>query len=102
LILEKKCPKCSKKSCFACGELYSDKHAGADVLHHCAELQGVIVGVGLYMVERMMAEQNGETSREDDSSGSVPNKRRKTEAPARKKAPGGTGYDGAPQEDVSF
>lgn len=57
-IVQRTCPKCSKKFCYACGEpvgssKYSDQH---DCLFHCPNLQGVILGVGLAMLESKFTE----------------------------------------------
>ncbi|CAL1700032.1 unnamed protein product [Somion occarium] len=57
-IVQRTCLKCSKKFCYACGEpvgssKYSDQH---DCLFHCPNLQGVILGVGLAMLESKFTE----------------------------------------------
>lgn len=79
-------------------------------------MQGALLGVGLAMVERMLAEQNQDAAREDGQS----NKRRKTDLSAtpqdsddgldnpptaskkakKQKAKGGIGYAGDLKEDV--
>jgi hypothetical protein len=111
-ILERQCPRCAKTFCFACGEALSEKRAaGADPLFHCPELQGVLIGVGLSMVEHMVAAQAGAGDADPDDAATaapVSNKRRNAADDGAKKArvktsvaPGGTGYAGAAQEDVS-
>jgi hypothetical protein len=110
-ILERQCPRCAKTFCFACGEALSEKRAaGADPLFHCPELQGVLIGVGLSMVEHMVAAQAGagDADADDATAAPVSNKRRNAADDGAKKArvktsvaPGGTGYAGAAQEDVS-
>jgi hypothetical protein len=121
------CQLCHLASCFACGETISgDKvrrptaAADDDPLFHCSNLQGVILGVGLAMLEQMFSEQSQEYSSDQDSK--VRNsKRRKINVPtnqssirdldddddvyyanvAGKKAKGGIGYAGDQREDVS-
>lgn len=115
------CPRCHSKICLACGEPISndqEKHAASrdDPLFHCSDLQGVILGVGLTMLDDAFRRQDQEVL--DTSEGSVrTTKRRKTdqardteddgspspfEAPRDKRNQGGTGYAGNVAEDVRF
>ncbi|KAF5321022.1 hypothetical protein D9619_001097 [Psilocybe cf. subviscida] len=114
------CPRCHSKICLACGEPISndqEKHAASrdDPLFHCSDLQGVILGVGLTMLDDAFRRQDQEVL--DTSEGSVrTTKRRKTdqardteddgspspfEAPRDKRNQGGTGYAGNVAEDNS-
>ncbi|THH29394.1 hypothetical protein EUX98_g4806 [Antrodiella citrinella] len=54
-IVPKLCGGCSKRFCFACGEPFNDKEE--DVLFHCPNLQGVLLGVGLAMLEQTFLEE---------------------------------------------
>ena len=111
------CPSCSKTFCLACGESYSapDKSrpgiAAEDELFHCANLQGVILGMGLSMVQQLFADQ---ASNAPNSPGEPEKKKRKTDKGAgaydddedvitpsgAQKLKGGIGYAGSRQEDV--
>lgn len=91
----------------------------SDPLFHCSNLQGVILGVGLAMLEQMFIEKNQDVSDSKDQM-TRNNKRRKTNGPAShdideddnlyyahgsvqgKKAKGGTGYAGDQKEDVGL
>ena len=89
-------------------------------LFHCSNLQGVILGVGLSMLEQLFVEQSQDSMKVPLLSDKN-NKKRKVQdvvpvdemdededmyyssAAARgKKAKGGTGYAGAAKEDVSI
>ncbi|TFK93617.1 ubiquitin conjugating enzyme family protein [Polyporus arcularius HHB13444] len=131
-IVPRTCTRCSKSFCFACGESNTPNHTKvpgsleADAsLFHCANLQGVILGVGLAMLEKSFlddAQDPGNQKPGDRTS----RKRRKPEAPAPltavadmlddddddddsyypnvvqgKKAKLGTGYAGDAREDMS-
>ncbi len=121
-IVRKTCQGCKKPFCFACGEsINADKvhrpSAAQDdnPLFHCSNLQGVILGVGLFMLEQMFVEQ----SQNDTESKPRSNKRRKTtplssmtSTPSKDAdddepyfpthlAKGGIGYAGNLKEDVS-
>ncbi|KAF9481960.1 hypothetical protein BDN70DRAFT_875580 [Pholiota conissans] len=112
------CPRCHSKFCLACGEPVSmdaEKHSSTreDPLFHCADLQGVILGVGLTMLENIFNKQDQEPMEFTDTS-SRNNKRRKT-GPSlnqvenddgdmsyygnNKRSKGGIGYDGDIVED---
>jgi hypothetical protein len=109
------CPSCSRTFCLACGESYSapDKSrpgiAAEDELFHCANLQGVILGMGLSMVQQLFTEQ---AKTAPNSSGEPEKKKRKTDRgyasdedimtppPGAQKLKGGIGYAGSRQEDV--
>jgi hypothetical protein len=115
-VVERTCPLCKKDFCLACSEPVDRKKESYNALFHCANMQGAILGVGLAMVERMLAEQNSDASREEGSNG----KRRKADAAAtphdsddamdaspaalkkaKKQKKGGIGYAGDVKEDVS-
>ncbi|KAI5116954.1 hypothetical protein M0805_001927 [Coniferiporia weirii] len=120
-ISREKCPNCSTYFCFACGEPAAAvrDHSGKltldeNPLFHCANLQGVVLGVGLAMLEHMFTEQVEDAS----SSGSENLRKRKSptvraidpddddfvyysSATKGKKAKGGIGYAGSPREDHS-
>ncbi|CAE6409284.1 unnamed protein product [Rhizoctonia solani] len=62
------CSKCKQVYCLACGEGVSTTPSqqrsfpgaagAADVLFHCANLQGVILGIGLHMIEQLFQEHH--------------------------------------------
>lgn len=131
-IVRHTCPSCHKAYCIACGEPVNAEKphrpnaaAGDDPLFHCSNLQGVILGNGLSMLEQVYADVIQEPS-EDQEARSRTNKRRKMDVPVAtnhsttpegdddddvyygpvgigkgKKAKGGTGYAGDIKEDVS-
>jgi hypothetical protein len=108
-------------SCFACGEIISDDKSrrptnGAyDDLFHCSNLQGVILGIGLSMLEQMFFEQCQEAPDGQDPKAKNNKRRRTNPKPVDddendtvyyfsnpgKKAKGGIGYAGDQREDVS-
>lgn len=114
--IEYSCPKCSIKFCQACGERVDPAKAekpGYDPLLHCPDLQGVILGMGLAMLEHLynqeaVVDESKSTKKrkstplsatpsagtEDDDDDYQPNPR------GGKKAKGGTGYAGNAKEDV--
>ncbi|KAH9833805.1 ubiquitin conjugating enzyme family protein [Rhodofomes roseus] len=65
-IVPRTCAKCRKQFCFACGEPVDPKQAPSadpsDCLFHCPKLQGVMLGVGLTMLEKMFIDQTQELS----------------------------------------
>jgi ubiquitin-protein ligase len=114
------CGKCQKQFCLACGESVNKESRGPtsppyDALFHCSNLQGVILGIGLAMLEHAYQHQdqipgvNTATSNTkkrkvdasdpsamyDDDDIPVPG------APAGKRAKGGIGYAGNAKEDHS-
>ncbi|KAG8862328.1 hypothetical protein FRB96_001907 [Tulasnella sp. 330] len=126
----KACPKCAQTVCSACGEgtalptpnVQQPSHIPVyNPLFHCADLQGVILGMGLYMIDTFFSDgwlkssgiKDGEDGEERAS------KKRKTSnveadftslmvsagmhpsAPQGKKKPSGTGYDGNAREDTT-
>jgi hypothetical protein len=122
--VRQKCAKCSKEFCLACGEAFSNSKTQSerDVddldLFHCPNLQGVVLGVGLAMLEQVYHDQTQNPSAADaDSRG---NKRRQPEPVhnsstpdddddsypplpvQKKKIKVGTGYAGDVREDVSL
>jgi hypothetical protein len=89
-------------------------------LFHCSNLQGVILGVGLSMLEQLHSEQTQGVPKSASLPNDKTNKKRKvpdiatsedmdededayynTVASRGKKAKGGTGYAGSTKEDVS-
>ena len=126
-IVRQTCQRCLMTSCFACGETISGDKARRptaatedDPLFHCSNLQGVILGVGLSMLEHMFSEQSQECI-SDQEHKARNSKRRKMDVPTShtpnqdgddddevyyanvqgKKAKGGIGYAGDQREDVS-
>ncbi|KAF8655221.1 hypothetical protein AX16_003128 [Volvariella volvacea WC 439] len=119
--VRKTCRNCHTDYCLACGEPISGertKRVGStaedDILFHCPNLQGVILGVGLFMLEQQFIEPAPESHGSDESD-RIP-KRRKTNAPGSitsewetqnymsevgRKAKGGIGYAGDQKEDHS-
>ncbi|KAB5592375.1 Ubiquitin conjugating enzyme family protein [Ceratobasidium theobromae] len=122
-IVQFNCPKCGQTYCLACGESVSvtpghqrsfpGAPGAAKPLFHCANLQGVILGIGLHMIEQLFQEQH--RTSEDTIGGS---KKRKvspqvggpvayddddeylsSEMIRGKKAKAGTGYAGMGKED---
>ncbi|KAG8928570.1 hypothetical protein FRC02_006721 [Tulasnella sp. 418] len=114
----KSCPKCKQEICGACGEalhLNEKKRSGQapyDPLFHCSGLQGILLGVGLFMLERMFLEQ---MSSPPSAAATASSKKRKvttigTGTPdeddiyprhTTKKPKNGIGYDGNVKEDTS-
>ncbi|KAG6814198.1 hypothetical protein H0H92_000875 [Tricholoma furcatifolium] len=112
------CKTCKIDICLACGEPVAERlkrpDAGEpDVLFHCSNLQGVILGVGLSMLEQLFIE-NTQVPRDTKEQTVRTNKRRKTDIseldeednyyslPAtKKKQVGGIGYAGDVKEDHS-
>ncbi|KAF7301634.1 Baculoviral IAP repeat-containing protein 6 [Mycena indigotica] len=119
-IIQKTCSRCQSEFCFACGEPITDKvqrpgeAAPGDPLFHCADVQGVILGMGLYMLLDQMVQSQSASSPDSKSRN---NKRRKTGKVlpkdadddddevyhnvhgTGKRAKGGTGYAGDQKED---
>ncbi|KAI6105628.1 hypothetical protein F5141DRAFT_1189440 [Pisolithus sp. B1] len=126
-IIKRSCPTCNIEFCFACGEMVNTANnrpsasSGDTSLFHCSNMQGVILGVGLAMLEATFAEQrqqlicNGNQGPQRSKS----NKKRKLHAHSTptgddeesdsyyasfsmgRKAKGGTGYAGDQREDTS-
>ncbi|KAL0579537.1 hypothetical protein V5O48_002466 [Marasmius crinis-equi] len=119
-IVPQTCKRCHTEFCLACGESIAPEKSSRpdaqpqDILFHCSNLQGVVLGVGLYMIEQMFSEQNGESA-ENNKDKSRTTKRRKTDTVADpddeddvyygavkgKKQKGGIGYAGNQKEDNS-
>ncbi|KAI0682282.1 ubiquitin conjugating enzyme family protein [Cerioporus squamosus] len=117
-IVPRTCTRCSKTFCFACGESNTPSHSKIPgslkvdaSLFHCANLQGVILGVGLAMLEKSYLDDTQDPGSQK-SGDRTSRKRRKPEAPAPrrryypivvqgKKAKLGTGYAGDAREDMS-
>ncbi|GAW05297.1 hypothetical protein F5879DRAFT_930677 [Lentinula edodes] len=99
-----RCPKCQTDFCFACGEKISQD--ASDPLWHCSNLQGVILGVGLFMIERLFEQQKEESEIKETTERET--KRRKTRDidddeldTGSGKTKGGVGYAGDLKEDSS-
>ncbi|KIO34017.1 hypothetical protein M407DRAFT_17275 [Tulasnella calospora MUT 4182] len=125
----RKCAKCKQEVCLACGEIVSDADKNRashqpkyDPLFHCADLQGLLLGMGLYMIDNVYAsEMLGTGGADGTDSGRAAKKRRvdtsaddghssgnllsnmfggnTTVSAGKKKS--GIGYDGAVKEDMS-
>lgn len=105
--------------CLACQESASSDPQKQDPLLHCADLQGVILGVGLTMLEQLFEGGGQEQPEQVENSVALStrnSKRRKIDissshdvddedivyyANVGKRQKGGTGYDGDASEDVS-
>ena len=126
-IVRQKCEKCLKHFCLACGEPIngskspeSAKGSNDHDLFHCSNLQGVILGVGLALLEQLYHDQLQYPLGPENKART--SKRRKTDPvintsmildpdddddsyltpPAQgKKLKVGTGYAGDQKEDVS-
>ncbi|EPQ59915.1 hypothetical protein GLOTRDRAFT_32925, partial [Gloeophyllum trabeum ATCC 11539] len=122
------CKKCRTQYCLACGEPISTAPArdttttSDDPLFHCSNLQGVILGVGLFLVEQMYSGQIQE-GKSDQTTTVGNSKKRKSETQlppppsssvddddedypstktmSSKKAKSGTGYAGDVREDMT-
>ncbi|KAG9045669.1 hypothetical protein FS837_005881 [Tulasnella sp. UAMH 9824] len=125
----RKCPKCKQEVCLACGEIVSDADKNRashqpkyDPLFHCSDLQGLLLGMGLYMIDNAYAsEMLGTGGADGTDTGRAAKKRRvdtsaddghssgnilsnmfgSNTATAAGKKKSGTGYDGAVKEDMS-
>ncbi|KAG8780663.1 hypothetical protein FRC12_022727 [Ceratobasidium sp. 428] len=131
-IIQHKCQKCGLVYCLACGENvattpnqkernFPGAPGAARALFHCANLQGVILGIGLHMIEQLFQEQH--RSPEDVTMGTEGASKKRKVSPAiaamvqpnssyddddeylsgdlgrGKKAKAGTGYAGMGKED---
>ncbi|CAE6535399.1 unnamed protein product [Rhizoctonia solani] len=120
--VQQSCLNCKQVYCLACGEGVSTTPAQqrsfpgatgtANVLFHCANLQGVILGIGLHMIEQLFQEHH---RAHDDTVGGSKKRKVSPQAGAYdddddymssemirgKKAKAGTGYAGLGKEDVS-
>lgn len=117
-LVRRTCEGCKTEFCLACGESTNNDRTNGPVeesfLFHCANIQGVILGIGLSMLEQSFSEV---TSALPDATDEQARKRRKTssqesEHPVAimlgtgtkiyaKKSKGGVGYAGDLQEDRS-
>jgi hypothetical protein len=123
-IVHQTCQRCHSGFCFACGEpILAAKvkrpTAATDdnPLFHCSNLQGVILGIGLSMLENLFSEQTQEQTQDllESKDKARSSKRRKTDPTPDLddddtvyyagvqggKKRGGTGYAGDQKEDVS-
>nr|XP_019009265.1 uncharacterized protein I206_05913 [Kwoniella pini CBS 10737]OCF48046.1 hypothetical protein I206_05913 [Kwoniella pini CBS 10737] len=109
------CPQCSQATCLACGERVNDigpfdekgKNpflVSNDVLLHCPNLQGVLLGVGLHMIEQAFSTQHESRSlttsianppSKKQNAGAIHDNLKKTVKISSK----GTGYSGSSKED---
>ena len=88
-ITRRTCPTCSSTFCLACGERVTASRdqsgklaVDENPLFHCANLQGVILGVGLLMLEQIYAEQIGEASATARRPNPSNSKKRKVSGPS--------------------
>ncbi|EMD40382.1 hypothetical protein CERSUDRAFT_110990 [Gelatoporia subvermispora B] len=130
-LVQQTCPSCSKTYCFACGEPASiDQNRETSnteqdlALFHCPHLQGVILGVGLAMLEKMFVDETRDVPLDKVKKPRTSSKRRKVDLPAlfggskyydddedsdghhtptasKKKAKLGIGYAGDIREDTT-
>ncbi|KAI0035657.1 hypothetical protein K488DRAFT_82845 [Vararia minispora EC-137] len=120
-LVRQKCEKCSKEFCLACGEPFnaSKTQSERDVddldLFHCSNLQGVILGIGLAMLEQLYHDQtqhlvdvdgrgNKRRQPEPVHNSSTPDDDDDSYPPLpvqKKKLKVGTGYAGDVREDTS-
>ncbi|KII94754.1 hypothetical protein PLICRDRAFT_47766 [Plicaturopsis crispa FD-325 SS-3] len=125
-ILRKTCPSCRVSFCFACGEPISEDKvrrptaaSDDDPLFHCSNLQGVILGIGLSMVESLFAERAQDMSDDSSEAPRTSKKRKMASVPkppistieddddyyptttGKKAKSGGIGYAGDQREDNS-
>ena len=66
-VVAQQCPTCGNKFCACCGESYSKRdtassHLRFDTLFHCSDLQGVIIGMGLYMIDQKFEVQQKQSA----------------------------------------
>ncbi|EIN10758.1 hypothetical protein PUNSTDRAFT_142698 [Punctularia strigosozonata HHB-11173 SS5] len=115
------CGRCHKAFCLACGEGITGEKSrtgdSTDPLFHCSNIQGVTVGIGLFMVEKLFLEQTQDNARQtepDAKPGLFKRKKAAIDAgtppmyddddfigPQNKKAKGGIGYAGNVKEDIT-
>lgn len=120
-IAPRTCTTCKKPFCFACGEPMSAADQADDqCLFHCPNLQGVILGVGLAMVEQTFLEERQEKIEDKATKPTTGRRRKAADTPSPhgsaslddddymlgipgtgKKAKLGTGYAGDVREDNS-
>ncbi|WWC95452.1 hypothetical protein V866_002316 [Kwoniella sp. B9012] len=76
------CPQCHQITCLACGEKVDrNGKQSEDILLHCPNLQGIILGVGLHMIEQAFSEGSDNKSMSSSASStttSPPVKKQKT------------------------
>lgn len=117
-IAPRKCATCRKPFCFACGEPMSEAdQKDTECLFHCPNLQGVILGVGLAMVEENYLDERPEKVDDKIAKPTAGRRRKAADTPSPhgsasmddddfvvpgigKKAKLGTGYAGDVREDV--
>lgn len=120
--IQKICPSCKVQFCVACGESSHERAdrpgvaSGGNPMFHCSNLQGVILGMGLTMLEQVFFEQQTREGDGDDESRTAKKRRIEVKptsttpddyddeyAPLAggKKQKGGIGYAGGGKEDVS-
>ncbi|GJE87521.1 ubiquitin conjugating enzyme family protein [Phanerochaete sordida] len=118
-IAPRKCATCRKPFCFACGEPMSEAdQKDSECLFHCPNLQGVILGVGLAMVEETYLDERLEKVDDKIAKPAAGRRRKAADTPSPhgsasmddddfvvpgigKKAKLGTGYAGDVREDHS-
>ncbi|EIW82142.1 ubiquitin conjugating enzyme family protein [Coniophora puteana RWD-64-598 SS2] len=108
-IVPRTCPQCKVAFCFACGEPINSTNsrsslAAEDVLFHCSNIQGAILGVGLAMLETHFIEQRNQSSDSANSQEAKPrtSKRRKTDSPVASPPPNPDGESSDDDDDDDF
>ncbi|TFL06053.1 hypothetical protein BDV98DRAFT_499797 [Pterulicium gracile] len=120
--IQKICPSCKVQFCVACGESSHERAdrpgvaSGGNPMFHCSNLQGVILGMGLTMLEQVFFEQQTREGDGDDESRTAKKRRIEVKptsttpddyddeyAPLAggKKQKGGIGYAGGGKEDTT-
>ncbi|KAF6762638.1 ubiquitin conjugating enzyme family protein [Ephemerocybe angulata] len=120
-VVRARCTRCHSEVCLACREPVSTEkersNRSSDPLFHCSDLQGIILGMGLLMLEQTFQGTDEEPANESAEQTSKSNKRRKTDNGSNedsspsflgllsgvgsKKAKGGIGYAGEQREDLT-
>jgi hypothetical protein len=71
-VLKQKCHNCNTEFCACCGESYSNRDAKPgirlDILFHCSDLQGVIIGMGLFMIDMTFETQQSQRAANEPTS----------------------------------
>lgn len=74
------CPRCQMMFCLTCGDTIhkdqSQQQAKTNPLFHCSDLQGVILGVGLYMLDQQFDQQKERKAMTKTDALNVPKKRK--------------------------
>ncbi|KAG8860817.1 hypothetical protein FRB91_000605, partial [Serendipita sp. 411] len=93
-IVRHTCLGCQKCFCLACGESYSQSEKSrpgigdSDTLFHCGNLQGLILGMGLAIVQSQYDSQSSSTTANAASSDEPEKKKRKLTSSLKSIVPG--------------